>query len=654
VLNLPIVEDTLALRIVGYGATDGGFVDNVLGHTGDTGVGPTDFPAGWGALDNAKFVEDDWNDADVKGVRGALKWDINKDWSATLGAIYQDTDSGADNFYDPYVGDLETVRFFDNERDDEYELYSLTVEADLGFAQMVSATAYYDRDIKEHYDLTTYHKYYAAIYCHTYESDPSYYPYYYANPDGSGVVWWPTYCLAPTVEGDYLANNRETEQHDRFSQEIRLFSSGDTLDWLVGLFYEDANNDYQSSFGRPTSNDFQDSIAADYWEWQTGNTFPNGQETWYSDSKTSWDQTAVFGEVVWHINDKLDLTVGGRYFDYNNENTFKTQRPRGNSDVDEPFGEITQEELGQTGKGDDNEFAPKVSLAYHFTDDVMTYGLVSQGYRMGGTNRTRGEPYLPRTWDSDKMTNYEVGVRSTLMDGAMRANLTAFYMDWEDYIIDLTDPATSPCLDGPSDQPGVCGQPWQLLLTNAGDAHIAGVSGELDWAVSQIATFGIKAEWLEAENDDDIVLGDPALKYHLVLDKGLALPNTPDWNGSAYINLEYPVERYGDAVYARLQWFYQGNTVNMFEPKPTDGSSGNPQLKTGSYDAGTLIIGLRGDTWDVSMFVNNITDELATTDIVGFGDWGSANRAEGRAHTQTNYTIRPREFGIRFIKRWGG
>jgi iron complex outermembrane receptor protein len=648
VLNLPIIDDTLALRVVAFGAKDGGFVDNVLGHTGDTGVGPSEFPAGWGELDNADYVEDDWNDADVEGVRGALKWDINEDWSATLGVMYQHTDSGADNFYDPYVGDLEVVRFFDNDRDDEYTVYSLTIEADVGFAQLVSATAYYDRDIKEHYDITTYHKDYAAIYCQTYDLDPSVYYWYYANPDGSGVVWWPHYCLAPTVDGDYLATNFEKEQHERFSQEIRLFSAGDTFDWLVGIFYEDASQDYQSSFGRPQTNDIQDSIAIDWWEFATGNTFPEGQETWYSESDTSWDQVAVFGEVVWHLSDKMDLTLGGRYFDYNNENSLQLQRPRGNRDIEAPYGEISETEKGEHNKGDGTEFAPKVALSYHFTDDVMGYGLISQGYRMGGTNRTRGKPLLPAQYDSDKMTNYEVGVRSTLMGGAARVNLTAFYMDWEDYLLDLTDPSATPCPDPTESIDHVCGQPWQVMLTNAGDAHIAGVSGELDWAVSQVVTLGVKAEWLEAENDEDIQLGD------VYLEKGLALPYTPEWNGSAYINMEWPIASYGEAVYSRLQWAYQGSSVNKFEPTPADGSSSYPQLKSESYNSGDLFVGVRGSSWDVSLFVNNLTDERGIMNIVNYGDWASANLAEGRDHTQTAYVVRPREYGIRFVKRWGG
>ena len=137
------------------------------------------------------------------------------------------------------------------------------------------------------------------------------------------------------------------------------------------------------------------------------------------------------------------------------------------------------------------------------------------------------------------------------------------------------------------------GQPWQVMLTNAGDAHIMGVSGEFDWDVSQVVTLGVKAEFLEAENDSDIQLGAFALA------EGLALPNTPEWNGSAYISMEWPISRYGEAVYSRLQWTYQDPSVNQFEPTPADGSSSNPQMENDSYNAGDLFVGVRGSSWDV-------------------------------------------------------
>ena len=79
------------------------------------------------------------------------------------------------------------------------------------------------------------------------------------------MVFWPAYCAAPTVDGDYLAKDDLYAQQDNFAQEFRLSSSGDTFDWIVGLYYEEGNNSWQSHFGAPTSNDIQDSIAVDYW-----------------------------------------------------------------------------------------------------------------------------------------------------------------------------------------------------------------------------------------------------------------------------------------------------------------------------------------------------------------------------------------------------
>jgi outer membrane receptor protein involved in Fe transport len=646
VLNLPVVEDKLALRLVAFGGTDGGFIDNVAGHTPDYSVVRGDLiPSGFGDMDNSASVEKGWNESDVSGWRAALKWDINEDWSATLGALHQKTEAGTDNFYDPYAGDLEVVQFFDNYRDDEYDLYSLTIEADLGFAQLVSATAYYDREIDQHRDLTAYHHYWAgtspfyASYCQTYDLDPDTYYWYYpaSRVGGEGVMFWPVYCLSPELEGDYLATTKTPEQQERFSQEFRLSGTGDTLDWLVGLFYEDASNDYQASFGRPETNNFQDSIAADYWEWATGDTFPQGRETWYEDSHAEWEQTALFGEVVWHMTDKLDLTFGGRYFEWDTENLFLVERPRGNLD----------EESNITNEDDGDDFAPKLALSYHFTDDVMGYALYSEGFRMGGANRVRGEPFFDDTYDSDTMTNYEAGIRTTLMGGAARANATVFYMDWEDYQLDLVDPSSSACPDGGAID-GVCGQPWQILMTNAGDAHIAGISGEFDWAVNQMFTFGVKAEWLEAENDSDVEALD------VFIPEGTELPGTPEWSGSAYANLEWPVDNFGDAVYARLQWSYMGSSKNKFEPVPDDGCCANPQLESGSYDIGDLFVGLRGETWDVSLFVTNLTDERAVYTIeTGNMEWQAANLEDGRPHTQRNFVARPREYGIRFIKRWG-
>ncbi len=147
VVNLPLIEDTLALRVVGYGAKDGGFIDNVRGSTitndrkTDAAYGRS--PAGWGTLDNRDVVANDINDFEVEGIRAGLLCNVTDNWSMTLSHLHQKTEAGYYNAFDDNVGDLEIIRFNDEFYAVDQDSSSLTIEGDLGFARLVSATSYY-------------------------------------------------------------------------------------------------------------------------------------------------------------------------------------------------------------------------------------------------------------------------------------------------------------------------------------------------------------------------------------------------------------------------------------------------------------------------------------------------------------------------------
>ena len=163
VLNVPLVEDVFAIRIAAQTGTDGGYIDNVLGHTPDGWYGysvNSGERAAWGTLDNSSVVEDNWNSVESLATRIQARWNINEDWSATLGHNYSVQEAQGANDYNPYVGDLETIAFNNNYRQDEWDLFSLTVRGDLGFAQFVSATSFFDRQYDYSLDGTVYFKYY--------------------------------------------------------------------------------------------------------------------------------------------------------------------------------------------------------------------------------------------------------------------------------------------------------------------------------------------------------------------------------------------------------------------------------------------------------------------------------------------------------------
>lgn len=696
--NIPLVEDKLALRIAAYQDKDGGFVDNVLGSTADSSAlgltwGGRELPlyGAHGVLNNQAVVEENWNEAEITGARAHLRWEMSDDWSLTGTAFAQSTDSGGGNYYDPYVGDLQVVRFHDDYRTEDFNMGSLVLEGDMGFAQIVAAASFYDREIGGVEDITNYAHYWSVQYCHDgYYQAAVYGPYYFANPD-NGYYVWAAYCQGATVDGDYFSSYGGPSQDDKFTAEIRLSSQGDTLDWIVGFYYEESSDSWQAPFATPTTGgdgsviNYQDSPSAAFWEFYFANyygtpatTLAGSTSNWYSESLTDWEQKAVFGEVTWHMTDSLNLTLGGRYFERENTNYYIVNHPGGVSPTG-GFGtngepDYFDSETGLPGdsesrqdrlaagldnpigrSGSDKEFIPKISLSWGVTDDTMVYGLYTQGKRPGGVNRSRGQPAFPNQYSPDIMDNYEMGYKSNFADGRGRFNVTAYYMLWGEYQLEQVDPASAQCLDAnglPDDSkiPNVCGQPWQQVIGNAGDAHIAGVNFELDFALSDKWLIGGNFEKMEAEVDTPQDTDNDGVAN---LTKGLKLPLVPEYKASAWLEYTSPSTLFGsESWFFRTQWSVTGESLNILEP--IDMTDPNPQFKNDAYTIGDVRVGLVGESWEASVFINNVTDERATyTHGTGLFEWAQAQSAEGRAHHQTLFVNRPMEVGLRFMKRWG-
>jgi len=667
VINIPLVDDKLAARIVAFNAKDGGYIDNVFGRTitndlkADAIYGRS--PSGWGTLDNADVVGEDINDHKVKGWRAAVRWDINESWDATLSYLTQKTDSGSFGGFDDNVGDLKTIRYNEEIRETDYNVSSLVIQGDLGFAQLVSATSYYDYDLFFIQDNTNYHKFYSAYYCIEYAGDAATYaPYYFATSGGQGYMYAEgKYCIAPTVEGDYLSGYQDKEYADRFTQEIRLSSQGETFDWLAGLYYEENSYGWEEDYGYPTANEngrqsaigaenslYQDSISLAWYEATYGGTYPEARESWYSNSMSTAEQTAVFGELTWHLSDKTDVTFGARYFDRSDEVLYYEEHPSGYLDIDGSG--VTSRELLT---GETKEFVPKLSVSYDLNDDSMVYALWTVGYRPGGTNRQRGDAAFPKRYEADEMVNSEIGYKGSFADNTATLSLTIFNMNWKGYQFELVDPSYGPCEDEDVDAiAGICGQPWQKGVFNAGDAHINGINADFAWNPTDHISLGMNMEMINAETDTVLALGD------LTVPAGTRLPLTAGLTGGIWATYNWAVPSLNADAYARLQWSYSGDRIADLENTPfvnEDGSLNSlPTWTNPSYNIGDFSVGLKSDDWEISAFLNNITDERVIYAHGAQGGYTQQNLDEGRMHVDTLYTNRPREYGIRFIRKFGG
>jgi outer membrane receptor protein involved in Fe transport len=397
---------------------------------------------------------------------------------------------------------------------------------------------------------------------------------------------------------------------DRFSQEVRLTGGSDRVDWIVGLYYERANDDYISPWGRVTNFDYQDSIALQYWETIWGVGFaPDATFGWKSVSEIAYEQTAVFGEFSWRLNDQWTANIGARWFDRTMDSVFFVNNPDTQLN-----GEFVANGIA-TASGGTTDVVPKLNISFQPTDNATIYALYTEGFRPGGTNRGRGNPILPVVFDADKLNNTELGIKTLWANGRVRVNVTYYDMEWDDFQLSVVDPSY---LDG---------EVWQTVIANVGNAAVTGIQGELDVAVTEGLNFGLNVSSLDAEAE---------LKMAGWLDYSWTTSFIP-----------------GEA-FARLQVSHTGDSLNQLIASQNFASGANPLVQTPSFTITDLRIGLAMDNdWQVDFFVNNLTDERAQySEAASFFELPFSSVQDGRDGTSRVYTNRPREYGIRVVKRW--
>jgi outer membrane receptor protein involved in Fe transport len=498
VVNVPL-GDNVAIRVVGFTARDAGFIDNVFAES----LG--------GTFDNAAFVEKDVNHTEYAGGRAALRWTPNEDWTVDLGLVYQKMDGNSyseDNTL--RAGrELAVVRFVDEDRSDEWTQFALTLQGDLGWGQLTSATSYFTRDISYFQDNTDYTFYLSSV-------SGQYYQNYDLGPDPVGLGW------------------RDRDYADRWAQEFRLQGATEKTTWLAGLFYERMENGF-NFFTR--IRDYEDSPSFAYWQAYYG-VEPGTTDNAFYHSKNDQvtEQIAAFGEYGYSPDDHWTLTAGLRWFDHTRERTYFIQTPNGHFTAN----------LG-TAKETTSDITKKLSVQYNFTGDVMVYALYSDGFRAGGRNVTRPGVVLPADYDPDFLDNYELGFKSRWAGGKYTFNLTAFDMKWKDYQVEVVDPGDDAL--------------YAVMVTNVGDAEIKGVSVDFGAYLWGSLEFGLNLQLLDPKttSGNDLVGTVP----------GQRLPFSAEEKGSTWLEYTHPVEIAGGHLYGRVQWTYTGNSLNGIGPDAT-------------------------------------------------------------------------------------
>jgi len=161
----------------------------------------------------------------------------------------------------------------------------------------------------------------------------------------------------------------------------------------------------------------------------------------------------------------------------------------------------------------DSAWSGKVGLDWRLAEDALVYASVAKGFKGAGVNGNFLIDLGGRLdYDSEDLYAYEIGIKSSPLDGTMQFNASVFYYDYSDAQIFNNDPV-----------PGI-GLPANIIR-NA-DITMSGADLDLTWAPTDELFLQLGVGYLDGEYDEDIL--DPVTG--LLPIEGNQLQNTPEWS----------------------------------------------------------------------------------------------------------------------------
>ena len=595
-LNVPL-SDRLAVRGAGYYSHEGGYVDNVFGM--DVA----------GTSDNADVVEENFNEYDVYGGRLAAAWEVTDRWNVLASVIGQGSDATGSWESDPALGDFKITKFFDEYREDDWYQLAMTVSGDLGFAEFSATTAQFDRKIVYEWDNMLYEQYKDA---------------YFGVYNGYDLY-----------NSEYTFGTTFNDQdQQRFSQEVRLTSTGASrFQWMIGGFYEDVHDEWlygakndqlMETLAWTAANQY----AYNYYSSYEAVDYPLAPtDIGYSNRfKRDVTQKAAFGEMSYDFSDRFTAGFGARWFEYDRSEYDRFNFPEG-------LPPIAALELGGAyrAEGVESDTAFKLNAQYRLDDEKMIYALFSQGFRLGGSNSQRAAATgrVPLNYSSDKLNNFEVGIKSDWADGRLRLNVSVFYMVWEDIQI--------------NNEGGVEDQWWLRGIINGDTAATTGV--ELNWEAHPIANLRLEGSLFRAAPEFS---SEFTLLSGSVVRDGTVMPVSPEFK--CWLAVEYS---WWDVAAAEQLWIrydtsYQASVYNGIEAAIAE----DPEGRQPSWTMANLQLGASFDSgWDMTIALNNVWDRRTVNYLDNGGNEQAAWFNDTRYHNLRSFAA-PRTFGLSMTKRF--
>ena len=569
ILNVPI-GDKAALRMTPYFTRSGGFIDAVQPD---------------GSIDN------DVNDGERYGGRFALRVEPTEGLAITPRMVFQQVTADGFNREDVFnilanpftttrprvfLGEREQFTQLKEEFDDEFLLLDLNVEYQFGNNMtLTSVSSYTDREVVQVRDGTALTG---------------------SITGGSIGLGEDIFTLdAPLID---------TTDIEVFTQEIRLASDPEArLRWVGGAFYSDIQRDYS-----------QDLLVRGFENLSgipTEGVLNPKDVLFFSRIPYDFEQFALFAELTYALTDRLDITAGGRYFDFDESRELNFD------------GIFADQTIAQPGKTSSDGFSPRFMVNYAATESLNLNAQVSKGFRLGGINDPLNAPLCTAqdletfggrpSFDDEELWNYEVGAKTTFLGGRGTFNVAAYWMDIDDLQATLTA--------------GTCSS---RIIFNVPNSRVRGVDFELALQPTRNINLSLAGTVVDAELRSTItsVGADGSESVVEAIERGNRLPTTPRFELNAAANFNWNIGN-GWEGFVNTSIQHVGSRFTQIGDQAegfgvVDIATGLPNNignvdqatfvfdpKLPAYQLGNARAGIRSPAWEFAIFANNIWDENA-------------------------------------------
>lgn len=392
-----------------------------------------------------------------------------------------------------------------------------------------------------------------------------------------------------------LAHTSRLSDYESFSQEIQLTGGNDRFDYVTGLYYftdEGATDNPQFFFGGGARFDSRYGFSTDAW--------------------------AAYGQLDWHLTDRLTLTGGLRY------TSEEKSINRALSVLGPPAVPLVPE--GTSATETFENLSPTVIVAYQASEDVNLYAKYSEGYKSGGFNgEASTAEEVRRPYDAEEVRSYEAGLKSTFAGDTVRLNAAVFYNQHRDMQLSVFTAQNAAASD----------------IRNAGEATIWGIELEGTWRPTDRLTLSANYASLNTEYDEFIDAGvdvaddrsfphAPENTFSLIADANL----WADDLGRIDLSADY---QYTDAYFTFPYTLNPNVPQNAFNSEADARGIVNARLSWGE-------IPLAGNEVEVSVWAKNLFDEEYLANFIDFGP--------GFGGLVNGYFGDPQTYGISLRANW--